>query len=288
MALTMLYYYNLKEIIKTLPENITQNMDLSNDNIFNYATFNDLGRFYTFNLIRKDKYRLNIKLEDEHFYDYLKEAIFIFAKDANPNQLLLIYAMLAHYILYTELKSFLKYKITKKDSEDKLTQIIDTVYTRIYDNIDLSKKTIYSLFPHGFTYTKEMNDLVNPPFIKIHSFLGTHNYYTRCMKNKRKFYKHYTQHTLMRYILHFFYDLIFNHSYKHKARYYRYPKKYSTDVLYLDKSVIDNPNITSNYSLDDVINLARMKTLNQIKIINDYLFEKKDKEFNILFKIEKE
>ncbi len=288
MALTMLYYYNLKEIIKKIPDNITQSMDLSDDNIFNYATFSDLGRFYTLNLIKKDKYRLNMKLKDENFYDFIKEAIFIFAKDANPNHLLLIYAMLAHYNLEQEVNNYLQYKITKKDPVDKLTQIIDALYTKIYDNIDLSKKTIYSMFPHGFAYSIEMNNLVSQPFVKIYSFLGTHNYFTRCMKNKKKFYRYYTQHSLMRYILHFFYDKTFNHSYKPKARYYRYPKDYSTDILSIDKSLINNLDIHCNYSLEDLIGLARMKTLNQIKIINDYLFEKKEKEFNILFKIEKE
>ena len=63
MNSAMLYYYNLKEILKTLPQNHIQSMDLSDDNIFNYATFSDLGSFYK-RIFRIDKYKLDQKLKD--------------------------------------------------------------------------------------------------------------------------------------------------------------------------------------------------------------------------------
>ena len=67
--ITMLYYYNLKNIIEKLPNNATKSLDLSDDTVFNAATFPDLGRFYTQNLIKKDKYQIDKKIESDNFFN---------------------------------------------------------------------------------------------------------------------------------------------------------------------------------------------------------------------------
>ena len=259
MSLTMLYYYNLKEIIKKLPPNVSQTMDLSDDNVFNYATFSDLGSFYRPGLFRKDKYRLDIKLKDENFYNFIYETLVKFMKMANANELLLIYAMIAHHILEDEIQKYLSSRITVKDTYKRLTARIDRYYTKIFDDVDLSKKSIYSMFPNGFTYTKEMNEVISHPFIKIYSFLNTNNYFTNAMKAKKRHYKHKL-----------------------------YPKRLNLEVLNLDNKPWLFGEETYNYSLNEVILNAREKAFSQIKIINSYLFDKKDKEFNELFNITKE
>ncbi len=255
MNSAMLYYYNLKEILKTLPQNHIQSMDLSDDNIFNYATFSDLGSFYK-RIFRIDKYKLDQKLKDEHFYDFLKETIYIFMKTASPNQLLLIYAMLAHYILEKDVNEYLSPRISKLDTFNLLSLKIDRYYSKIYDEIDLNKQSIYSIFPNAFKYTKEMNDLVAHPFVKIYSFFNTNNYFKRAMKNKKRHYKHHFKHLQM--------DL---------------------NVLNLDNEPYTVDDIEYNYSLNEIIANSRNKALEQIKIIDAYIFDKKDKEFNELFNI---
>ena len=92
--ITMLYYYNLKNIIEKLPDNAKRSLDLSDDAIFNAATFPDLGRFYTQNLIKKDKYQINIKIEEDKFFEFLFEITQTFKKEVNPEQLLFIYGFI--------------------------------------------------------------------------------------------------------------------------------------------------------------------------------------------------
>ena len=255
----MLYYYNLQEIIKQLPKNITQSMNLSNDNVFNYATFNDLGNFYKPGLFRKDKYKLAIKLQDEHFYDFINEAIIKFSKTANPDQLLLIYAMLAHYILEEEIQKYLSARISKIEPYILLTKKIDKYYTQINDDINLSKTKIYNLFPRSFVYKKEMNDLISHPMIKVYSFLESNNYFLRAMKKKKSYYKRCW-----------------------------FPKVMDLEFLNLEKKPYIIGEQTYTYSLDEIIESARKKTLKQISIINEHIFDKKDEKYNELFKITKE
>lgn len=255
----MLYYYNLQEIIKKLPQNITQSMDLSNDNIFNFATFNDLAKFYKIRFFRRDRYTLNVKLQDEHFYDFINETIIKFSKTANPNQLLLIYAMLAHYILEEEIQKYLSVRITKINTYNIMANKIDKYYTQIIDEIDLTKTSIYKLFPNSFYYTKEMNDLISHPMIKIYSFLEPNNYFTKAMKKKKSYYKRR-----------------------------RYLKFMDLEFLNLDKKPYIIGDQTYSYSLNEVIELARKNTLKQIAIINEHIFDKKDEKYNELFNITKE
>ena len=132
-------------------------------------------------------------------------------------------------------------------------------YTQIIDEIDLTKTSIYKLFPNSFYYTKEMNDLISHPMIKIYSFLEPNNYFTKAMKKKKSYYK--------------------------KRRYLKFM---DLEFLNLDKKPYIIGDQTYSYSLNEVIELARKNTLKQIAIINEHIFDKKDEKYNELFNITKE
>ncbi len=286
--ITMLYYYNLKKIIDKMPSNVTKSMDLSDDAIFNAATFTDLGRFYTQNLIKKDKYKINEKIESEKFLDFLFECTQTFKKDVSPEQLLYIYGFISHYFVSNQIQAFLSSKVNRKTSFDYLTNMLDYYFTKVNDSFDLSKDTLYHKFPNGFNYTDEMDELIHNPLIKVFSFFGSKEYFTKAMLHKKRYYRSFAKKSIFKYIPFKIYDLIFNHRGKPKAKFYHYQNKVDTKILNLQNKPYLVGDQTFNYNIKEVLDIALKEALDMIKIINSFFFNNDDKEYRKLFKIDKD
>ncbi len=288
MMITMLYYYNLKKIIDKMPSHVTKSMDLSDDSFFNAATFSDLGRFYTQNLIKKDKYSIHKKIEGDHFKEFLFECTQTFKKDINPEQLLFIYGFINHYFLNNQIQAFLSSKVNKKVSFDYLTNMLDYYFTKVNDSYDLSKNTLYQKFPNGFQYTESMDDLVRNPLIKVFSFFGSKEYFTKAMIHKKRYYRSFAKRSILKYIPFKIYDIIFNHRGKPKAKFYHYSNKVDTKILNLQNKPYLVGDETFTYNIKEVLDLALKEALDMIKIINSFLFNNDEKEYRKLFNIEKD
>ena len=286
--ITMLYYYNLKNLIDKLPSNVTKSMDLSNDSIFNAATFPDLGRFYTQNLLKKDKYAINKKIDSDKFKEFLFECSQVFKNNANPNQLIFIYGLVNHHYLKKNIDEYLTPRINKLNSYDYLTNMIDYYFTKVNDSYDLSKKTIYKLFPNGFSYNEDMDDLVHNPLIKIFSFFGSNEYFSKAMVHKKRYYRSFTKRSTIKYIPYRIYDFIFNHRGKPKAKYYFYKNKVDTTILNLQKKPYQVGEETYNYNLKEILEKSLNEAYNVIKILNNYYFNNFEKEYRQYFNIEKD
>ncbi len=286
--ITMLYYYNLKNLIEKLPSNVTKSMDLSNDSIFNAATFPDLGRFYTQNLIKKDKYKINLKIEGEKHKEFLFECCQIFKKNFNPEHLLLIYGFISHYYLTNQIQAYLSSRVNKKNPYDYLTNMLDYYFTKVNDSYDLSKNTIYNKFPNGFTYTESMDDLVKNPLIKVFSFFGSNEYFTKSMSHKINYYRSFTKRNKLKVIPFKIYDIIFNHRGKPKAKYYHYKNKVDTTILNFQNKPYLVGDDTFSYNIKEVLEIALKESLEEIKIINSFFFNNDEKEYRKLFNIEKD
>ncbi len=279
MALGMLHYYFLKQVIEKLPYNIKNNLEYDNDLLFNLATFNDLGLFYKiFNPIKKDKYRLNEKLESDKFNDFILECIYICKKNNNYQQLLFIYAMISHNILHRHISEYLSIRLSKKLRFDTACNMIDYYYTKANDNIDLTKVALTDYFPNGFIYHDFMEDLIHKPFIKVFSFFCTDSYFNHAMKMKKCFYSHFNRSkTRIKLIPYKLYDIIFNHRGKPKASLYLYTSKVDTSLFNLRKKPYLIGENTYTYSLEDVINNALNETKRWIDAIHQFISYDNDK-----------
>ncbi len=286
--ITMLYYYNLKRIIEKLPQQATKSSDLSDDNVFNAATFPDLGRFYTQNLLKKDKYKLHYKIESDKFNEFLFECSQTFKKQANPEQLIYIYGFINHYYLKKNVDEYLSARISRKKQYDYLTNMLDFYYTKINDSYDLSKKTIYHKFPNGFNYTESMDDLIHNPLIKVFSFFGSNEYFTKAMKHKKTYYKSFTKKNIFKKISFKFYDIIFNHKGKPKAKFYSYKNKVDTKILNLQNKPYLVDDKTYNYSFKQIMEKSYVEAYDVIKKLNNFFFFDDDKEYRKYFNIKKD
>ena len=286
--ITMLYYYNLKNLIDKLPSNVTKSMDLSNDSIFNAATFPDLGRFYTQNLIKKDKYAINKKIDSDKFKEFLFECSQVFKSNANPNQLIFIYGLVNHHYLKKNIDEYLTPRINKLNSYDYLTNMIDYYFTKVNDSYDLSKDTLYKKFPNAFTYTESMDDLIKNPLIKVFSFFGSKEYFTKAMLHKKRYYKSFAKRSIFKYIPYKIYDIVFNRRGKPKAKNYHYNNKVDKKILNFQNKPYLVGDETFKYNVKEVLEIALKESLELIKIINSFFFNNEEKEYRKFFNIEKD
>ncbi|MBQ3254070.1 MAG: hypothetical protein IJA65_05880, partial [Acholeplasmatales bacterium] len=86
----------------------------------------------------------------------------------------------------------------------------------------------------------------------------------------------------------FFYDLIFNHKGKVKAKDYIYHSKMDTRLLNMTKKEYEINYVKYNYSFEEVINNTLDETMVYINAINDYLFLNKEKGLKKAFNINDE
>lgn len=290
MSLNMLHYYFLKKIINNIPKNIIINFSYTNDMLFDLSTFNDLGLYYKIlNPIKKDKYKINEKLQSEKFNDFILECISICKKNNNYNQLLAIYAMIAHNILTEHVNTFLSVRLSRRLKYDKACNIIDCYYSKINDNINLYKMDLTDFFLNGFRYYDFLDELIHNPLIKHFSFFCSKEYYTKAAKRKYFVFRHLKRsRTKIKLIFYKLYDIFLNHRGKPKASLYLYPKKLNTSLFNITKKPYLINDETFNYSLDEVINIALAEAIEYINALNNYLFNDNEKQLKKLFKLNKD
>ncbi len=288
MPLAMTQYYFLKDIINSLPLNVKNNLKYNNSLLFNVATFNDCGIFYKlFNPIKKDKYKINDKINSQLFNDFIIECSYQCKKNDNYKQLLFLYGIITNHILKENIDKYLSIRLNKKLTYDKACNIIDCYYAKLNDNLDLTKVSITDYFKDGFKYTDYMENMIHNPCIKVFSFFCTKTYFSHSLKIKKLYYKYFTRSkTKIKLFPYKIYDLIFNHRGKPKATSYIYTKKIDANLFNFNKKPYLINDITYNNSLDDVINDAKGQALEIIKSLNSYIFYDKDNFKEYLKKLE--
>lgn len=288
MPLAMTQYYFLKDIINSLPLNVKNNLKYNNSLLFNVATFNDCGIFYKlFNPIKKDKYKINDKINSQLFNDFIIECSYQCKKNDNYKQLLFLYGIITNHILKENIDKYLSIRLNKKLTYDKACNIIDCYYAKLNDNLDLTKVAITDYFKDGFKYTDYMENMIHNPCIKVFSFFCTKTYFSHSLKIKKLYYKYFTRSkTKIKLFPYKIYDLIFNHRGKPKATSYIYTKKIDANLFNFNKKPYLINDITYNNSLDDVINDAKGQALEIIKSLNSYIFYDKDNFKEYLKKLE--
>lgn len=289
MALCMLHYYFLKQTIEKIPAHIKDNLEYDNSLLFNLATFNDLGIFYKlFNPLKKDKYKLNDKLDSEKFDEFILECIQICKTKNDYAQLLFIYAMISHTVLIKHINPFLSTRLTKKIRYDTACNMIDYYYTKANDSIDLCKTALTDYFPTGFIYHDFMDRLIHKPFIKVYGFMCSNEYFTHAMSRKYFYYAYCNRSkTKMKLIAYKLYDLLFNHRGKPKASCYLYSSKVNTSLFNLGKKPYLIGDNTYTYTLDEVIQNAASEAKEYIDAVNAYISYDNDKYLKKILHIEK-
>ena len=133
-----------------------------------------------------------------------------------------------------------------------------------------------------------MDDLVKNPLIKVFSFFGSNEYFTKAMSHKIKYYRSFTKRNKLKLIPFKIYDIIFNHRGKPKAKHYHYKNKVDTTILNFQNKPYLVGDDTFSYNIKEILEIALKESLEEIKIVNAFFFNNDEKEYRKLFNIEKE
>lgn len=262
-----LHYSFFKKVTEGIPNYIKKEIEYDDDLIFNLSGFNDIGYYYSLKSF-KDKYNFSDSLK-EKFDEFIVECIIKLSKENDYESLYFLYAMISNNVIDKYLNQYVDSVKGNKLRKEKLYKMIDfSIASK--DNFDIKNNNLYKRFKKSFNYYKYMDNLIHEPCIGTLKFLASTEYFKRCYKKKKKFYKSFTNYNI-RYPYHKFISLLFR------------TKKNINDFI-----MKDNRNIDLILISDKTINKALDEVLEYIEAINEYLFDLKESNLRKLFNIKKE
>jgi hypothetical protein len=285
----LLNYFFLMKTIKELPTTMTDKFPKDKSAYFNFANFLNVSTYsFIYNPFKKDKYKLQ-ELIRNNYKEFIVEVSILFKAHMEDSDsifidgILFLYGLISTNTLMDYLYPYIKG--IKKDSYnlDKALNYLDS-YIAAKDNIDLTKTSLYELFPNAYTYYDSIEEFIRNPLIKCFRFMGSNSYYKKSYKRFHTAGKNSNKRgRLWDYI---FFDKLFHK--KDKKEYLIYTKYEDLSLLNLKKEDYIVNGITYNTTFEEVLDKALELSLKRIHALNSYLFlEKKDQEFRLEFNIDK-
>lgn len=261
------HYSFFKKVTEGIPYYIKKEIEYDDDLIFNLSGFNDIGNYYSLKSF-KDKYNFT-NLLNEKFDEFIVECLIKLSKENNYQTLYFVYALISNHILDKYLNEYVDSVKGNNLRKEKLLKMIDfSIASK--ENTDIKNNNLYKKFKNSFTYHKYMDNLIHEPCIATFKFLASTEYFKKCYKKKKKYFKTFTKFNY-KYPYHKFISILFR------------SKKNIKDFIMKDKRNIDLILIS-----DKTINKAYYEVLDSINIINQYLFDFKESDLRKLFNIPKE
>lgn len=283
----MLEYYFFKEALARLNDSEKKDFISNDSTIFNYATFLDIGKYYRYNSLKKDKIKLIEKLDNiDDFPKFLTECLIEVNIHFLPEKLMLLYAMSSFYILKLRIYPYLKTKVDADESLDEILKMLDYSLSKKFDSWELNKIKITKKFPDGFCYNPNMYQVIHYPLIKIYKLFISENYFKKCYKKKKRFYSFYNSSF---YIFKLPYLKLIGMRLKNKRKNltsYFYSNKIDTTILNKGRKPYSINNKEYKYTLDEQIELALREATNLNRAIYQYVMFNKDKDIRKLLKID--
>lgn len=288
MPTTMLKYYFLKDLLNELPDGIKDVSSIDKNIILDASTLIDAPSFYLmFNPFKKDKYKLDLKLNSDKFMPFIYDCIQNFKKNPTNEKLILIYGLITSYVLNKNIIPYINAKLPPYMDFFTATNMIDFYYAKV-KGLDLSKVDLTYEFQDGFIYRDEFEEIINRPLIKNFNFLSSKTYFIKAYKDEWIYYSYFTRSRFkIKFAILKIYDLIFSHR-KGKQKLSRsiIKNKIDTKILNLTKQrYIINDKEYFN-SLDELIKKAHNEAFGLLTIVNNYLFYNMEIEFNNTFNSE--
>lgn len=282
----MLNYYFMMDCMSYLNDAIKDSLPKDKSIYFNVSNFSSVSSYsFIYNPFKKDKYDLENKIR-ENYKDFIVEATINLKANMEENDsffiegLLLLYGLITTNTLRDYLYPYLK-GIKKDDLNlDLALNILDSYIANKKEKIDLTKKSIYSLFPSAYTYYNSFENLIRNPMIRCFLFMGTNSYYIKSYKRFNKFAKNSNKESKL-------WDYkIFDKLFRGKKKYLIYTHEEDSTLLNLKKETYIINGLEHHHTFDDILKEAKEASLKRINALNSYLFmQKKENDFRIEFNI---
>lgn len=277
--------YFFLEVLEKLPKQIQDDLCYTDSLCFNFSNFMFVPKFsYVYNLFKKDPYELDKKFE-ENFMDFFIECAIHLNQKNDYKRLLFLYGLLSTYTLREFYNPYIQSLKDESESMDKIYNMLDYFYATV-KQIDLTKTSLYKLYPDAFTYYNYMEDLIHNPLIRTYKFMGSRGYFKKSYKR----FKHYCKKdsaNRMKKPLHILFDKLFARK-KPGKEYFLYEPYSNPDLITFQKKKIDNNGVESYEDLESIRKKAIDEAVSRIEALNDYLFNHKENQFRKKFQISEE
>lgn len=275
-------YYILKDSICYIDDKIKCNQNITNTNIFKYAMFYDIGKYYNFfKPFKKDKYNLSNKI-NANFFSFLEECMDNAYINSSLEQQLFCYYLLASYIIN---KYFNDY-INNFNNPNEADNTLDVYYFNKNEKLKLHQTNISHYFFDSFYLNESDKELLNKVIKRQFGFFCSDAYFDNCY-NFLKFYYNYLSKskTGFKKIIYLLYDFLLNHKKNIKAKYFLLPKKIDTTILNLNKKDILINSNKVNYNITELYNVVLKEIKKGYEALNIYFNQEQNlKSFNKLYK----
>ena len=181
MKACIINYYFFKDVFKGINESIKEEFYYDDSLIFNFTNFLSIPYYaYAYNIIKKDKYQLYDKFEN-NFYDFFLECVISLNEKNDYKRLFFLYCILATKTLHEYLDPYI---LRYKDNEESLDEVFNMLdyYYAYQDGIDLTKEPIYNTFNNSYTYYDYVDELIHYPLIRAYQFLASKQYFVKAYK----------------------------------------------------------------------------------------------------------
>ena len=253
-----LKYFIFKKLIDKLPIVIKDNLHYQDSDLINYISFDSSSLF-----VNKDKYQIYDNFRSPKYNDFIVEVIINLSIKNDYEKLLFVYGILVSDYTNKYFNEYLS-NFNNEESKYRLLNMIDLYISKTYE-IDLNDE----LFKN-YTYYNYMDELIHSPMIRIYNFLCSNEYFKNAYKKMNSFYQKNKKIKSL------------------NKEDYIFPDEVLTSILNNERNKIKILNKEINYDIDQYIDYVTNKIFDDIKGINEYLFEKNDTRFREIFKINKD
>lgn len=279
----MIHYYFFNDLVSKLDSNILQKMDYDDNLIFNIANFNTSPSFYKiFNLFKGDKYKIQNKFDNNEYNSFIVDCIINLQKENDYKKLLFLYGMVSHRILNNYIYPYIYTLKSDEYSFNRALNMLD-FYLSKWNSFDVTKESIYKKFSEAFTYYDYMDELIRNPMVKDFKLMSSQEYFKKCYKNKKKFYKKFAKVKYKSIYLSLVALLYHKNGLSPKE--FPYKDRIDTRLLNKKKEFFKIGDKEYNDTFEEMIQKAQKEALNTISAINSYLFSNNDVKIRKIYNI---
>lgn len=190
MANIFINYYLLKDSLHYISSNITDNLDLSNNNIFKYALFNNCSKFYkAFNPFAKDYYQINENITKQ-FETFIYECLNTAYLHNSNEEKFFCYMLFFNHIITDVLKPYISFFINKKRNTAYIEKMIDAYFFHKFECKHLTKINVSDYFHNSFQLSDADINLLKSPLKRVFGFFCPKNYFDNCYKNLKLYFNY--------------------------------------------------------------------------------------------------
>lgn len=240
MSLTLLRYYLFQDAMKYISASIKSDSNITNQELFKYALFQDSSQFYhLFHPFKKDYYQITNQIFDNKFDTFFLECLNQAYLHSDAKEKIFCYYLIFSYIAESIYRPYIDQIQTKRKTRSYVERMLEGYYFNLNEKKSITKMNLADYFFDSFELSDEDIHLIDKPIKRVFGFFCSKNYFKVCYHNAHFYYNYLSRSKFgFKKLFYRFYDALLNHHKdKMKAKNYPYFRKIDTTILNLNKEL---------------------------------------------------